>query len=260
MGQSPMMMDNAQYNVYPLPGESPNHIARTLVTNPADDVASPFGWHDTDGVSGAEYTITRGNNIHAAADHDGDDNSDLNEPNGGASLIFDFPIDINAEPKTYTDASTVNLFYISNVIHDVAYRYGFDEAAGNFQETNYTGMGAGGDPVETFAQSKIDLDPSRDSRNNANFSPSADAFGATMRMFVWERGVSGSDLLEILAPMDIAGTKFRGHQAGFGPALSAGGTVGTVIYAEESKACSALTNGSAISGNIALVDRGTCNF
>jgi hypothetical protein len=28
-------------------------------------VASPYGWHDTNGVTGAEYTITRGNNVWA---------------------------------------------------------------------------------------------------------------------------------------------------------------------------------------------------
>ena len=32
-----------------------------------------------------------------------------------------------------------NLFYMNNVIHDVMYLYGFDEASGNFQTTNYSG-------------------------------------------------------------------------------------------------------------------------
>jgi hypothetical protein len=34
------------------------------VTDPANSIAS-FGWHDTNGVSGVEYTITRGNNVWA---------------------------------------------------------------------------------------------------------------------------------------------------------------------------------------------------
>jgi hypothetical protein len=32
----------------------------------------------------------------------------------------------------YIDANT-NLFYMNNIMHDVWYQYGFDEASGNFQ-------------------------------------------------------------------------------------------------------------------------------
>jgi hypothetical protein len=37
---------------------SPNHSPFSI--NPSNLVASPYGWHDTNGVTGAEYTITRG--------------------------------------------------------------------------------------------------------------------------------------------------------------------------------------------------------
>ena len=40
------------------------------------------------------------------------------------------------EPDQYRDASTVNLFYINNLMHDVWYNYGFDPQAGNFQYNN----------------------------------------------------------------------------------------------------------------------------
>jgi hypothetical protein len=30
-----------------------------LILNPSNSNASPFGWHDTDGAVGPEYTITR---------------------------------------------------------------------------------------------------------------------------------------------------------------------------------------------------------
>ena len=56
------------YNVFALPIESPAHGPRTLVVEPGNNIASPFGWHDTDGVPGDEYTITRGNNVHAYED------------------------------------------------------------------------------------------------------------------------------------------------------------------------------------------------
>ena len=55
-----------QYRVYPQPAESPNHTTplppadgRTLVVNPANALASPFGWHDTNGAAGAESTTDR---------------------------------------------------------------------------------------------------------------------------------------------------------------------------------------------------------
>ncbi|NNF32976.1 MAG: hypothetical protein HKN68_02650, partial [Saprospiraceae bacterium] len=53
------------YLVFDSPVESPNHGGRTIVMDPADPIASPYGWHDTDGIAGAEYTITRGNNVWA---------------------------------------------------------------------------------------------------------------------------------------------------------------------------------------------------
>ena len=57
-------IDGSTYNVVSLPTPSPNHGPFELLSNPADPIASPFGWHDTDGVDGPEYTITRGNNVY----------------------------------------------------------------------------------------------------------------------------------------------------------------------------------------------------
>lgn len=252
--------DGSTYNVFPMPGESPNHIARTMISEPADAVASPFGWHDVDGVTGADSTNTSGNNVVAGSDHDDDNRVDDSPPDGGASLQFDLPIDLNDEPRSYTAASIVNLFYMNNIVHDVAYRYGFDEPSGNFQTNNYNNGGAGGDAVTAFAQARLDLEPSGTTRNNATFSPSSEGFRPTMRMYVWERGVSGSELLEILSPGAIAGTTFRGHVAGFGPELPANGISGTVVQSDPVLGCSSFDNSGAMNGKIALIDRGTCNF
>ena len=82
------------YNVFPMPVESPIHGNRALITDPADPVASPYGWHDTDGVPGAEYTITRGNNVHAYQDIFNLNQSVGGEPDGGPNLDFDFPLDL----------------------------------------------------------------------------------------------------------------------------------------------------------------------
>ena len=52
--------DGSSYNVLAFPTESPNDAPRQIVANPADAIASPFGWHDTSGVLGAEFTIDAG--------------------------------------------------------------------------------------------------------------------------------------------------------------------------------------------------------
>ena len=70
-----------------------------------------------------------------------DSNTPGQAPDGGISLNFDYPYDGEVPAFENLDAATTNLFYMNNVMHDVWYRYGFDEASGNFQEENYTGTG-----------------------------------------------------------------------------------------------------------------------
>ena len=108
------LMD-ASYNVYPAPGESPNHTDQEIVTNPHDPIASPFGWHDTDGMEGADYTITRGNNVHAYLDATANDAPDKPEPDGGMDLQFLFDHDQTLEPFESEEAAQVNLFYFNNI-------------------------------------------------------------------------------------------------------------------------------------------------
>jgi Zn-dependent metalloprotease len=74
--------------------------------------------------------------------------------------------------------------------------------------------------------------------------------------------------LRVNSPAAIAGDKFA-QSAAFGPPLSATGLTGNVVVAlDEANAagpttfdgCSAITNGAAVAGNVAIVDRGTCEF
>ena len=139
------------YRVYALPTEAPNFGGSTLLTNPSDAVASPYGWHDTNGASGAEYTITRGNNVFAYEDTASVDSAGFS-PDGNASLTFNFPANLSQQPASYLSASITNLFYINNMVHDRMYHYGFDEAAGNFQENNYGNGGTGKDFVVAEGQ------------------------------------------------------------------------------------------------------------
>lgn len=167
------------YNVFAMPIESPSHGTRSNQVTPwLAGTSSPFGWHDTNGAPGAEFTITRGNNVHASEDQDADNNPGFS-PDGGANLDFDFPLDLANAPSTYIEAAVTNLFYWNNICHDVFYNYGFDEASGNFQENNYGNGGLGGDYVNADA-----LDGS--GVNNANFGTPPDGFNPRMQMFEFD--------------------------------------------------------------------------
>ena len=167
------------YNIYPWPVESPSHGSRAIHNAPwtTGGIASPFGWHDTNGAAGAENTDTRGNNVRAQDDTNADDAGGT-RPSGGATLDFDFTLDLSGAPSTYLNVATTNLFYWNNLMHDVWYQYGFDEPAGNFQENNYGRGGAGNDWVNADAQDGSGT-------NNANFGTPADGASPRMQMYRW---------------------------------------------------------------------------
>ncbi len=171
------LMDGT-YNVFPMPLESPSHGSRSIVTNPADATASPFGWHDTDGVAGAESTRTIGNNVWAQTDDNDNNGTDGLAPDGGATLDFDFAFDPADPPADYRPAVVTNLFYWNNIIHDVLYYYGFDEVGGNFQENNYGRGGSESDFVWADAQDGSGT-------NNANFGTPPDGSNHRMQMYIW---------------------------------------------------------------------------
>ena len=254
---------NNAYNVIPLGVESPNHGSRILQVAPANVTASPFGWHDTDGVAGHEYTITRGNNVHAYHDIFNQNSSSGDEPDGGDSLFFDFAFDETSNfPYTQVEAATTNLFYWNNMMHDVWYQYGFDEASGNFQSNNYGNGGTAGDDVLAEC-----LDGS--GTNNANFGTGADGSTGRMQMYFWGNGApptGGDASLIVTAPEPVAGD-YPMVPGGFGgnlPDVSAP-LSGSVVLVDDgtapnSDACEGLVNIADINGNIALIDRGTCEF
>lgn len=51
------------------------------------------------------------------------------------------------------DQKILNIFYFCNYMHDFFYMLGFNEAVGNFQDDNFTGLGTKGDPVLARAHS-----------------------------------------------------------------------------------------------------------
>lgn len=198
---------SGSYRVIPFNYESPNHTTRQLISNPHNVVASPFGWHDTNGVTGNEYTITRGNNVQAQDDLDGN-NGTGTAPSGGLTLNFDFPYGgTNTQPSTYLNAAITNLFYMNNMMHDIWYQYGFNEVNGNFQQNNYGKGGIttiGGDAVFADAQDGASATPQN--LNNANFSTPTDGNRPRMQMFLWNVAAPIEPLF-INTPVDFSGPR-----------------------------------------------------
>jgi hypothetical protein len=75
--------------------------------------------------------------------------------------------------------------------------------------------------------------------------------------------LAGTPRLRVNSPAGIAG-KYQTGVAQFGPALTPAGLTAAVVLAQgdagATDGCSVLTNVAAVSGKIALIDRGTCTF
>ncbi|HQR07911.1 MAG TPA: M36 family metallopeptidase [Gemmatales bacterium] len=181
-------IDHSSYNVIALPNESPQDGGFSIQNNPENGTASPFGWHDTNGVAGPEFTDTRGNNVDAHLDRNDNNVPDADEgggarPDGGASLNFSgFTFDPTTAPTTTQNQNIaqVNLFYMNNIAHDIHYQYGFTEAAGNFQVNDYGRGGVGGDAVQADAQDGGGI-------NNANFGTPPDGTAPRMQMYLFNK-------------------------------------------------------------------------
>lgn len=256
--------DNSSYNVYVLPKESPNYGTASIITSPADLTASPYGWHDTDGAVGPEFTITRGNNVYAQEDFDGANNTLGNAPDGTVSLDFNFPQQLDVPARDNISGATVNLFYMNNVMHDVFYHYGFDEASGNFQANNYGNGGLDRDFVVADAQDGSGF-------NNASFGTPGDGSNPRMNMFLWNAPTTGGSDIFTITNGNLSGS-YDGVPASFGASLpSASSPIiadlalvnddnSLTISTDATDACDVILNGTALSGKIAVLRRGSCQF
>ncbi|HRV87538.1 MAG TPA: M36 family metallopeptidase, partial [Saprospiraceae bacterium] len=258
-----MPLMSAGYRVFDLPLEAPSFGSRTLVADPWDrngpgNPAGTLMWHN-DGTQ--IYTYTRGNNTYAY-----EDTSNVNpslpapgvlngrySPDGGATMQFDFPLDLNNHPRTNIDAAITNLFFWNNLNHDIFYQYGFDEAAGNFQVDNLGRGGQGNDAVRAEA-----LDAFRvGARNNANFFTPVDGNAPRMQMYVWE----SAPVAPLLVNSPII-TTFESIESGFSVnnKLFDVGPVTANVFYTGGIGCSAAEFAGFPPGAIAMVDRGTCSF
>ena len=241
---------NASYRVYALPIESPSHGDRTLEVNPWLADASPEGWHTIPGGTyTGTFTTTRGNNVMAY-----EDKANTNAPgayaDGGANRVFDFPFIVNNTPANL-NASTTNLFYVNNRIHDIFYRLGFTETARNFQAWNFAKGGGQNDYVQAESQDGGGTD-------NANFATPIDGSRPRMQMYLWNPSVL--ERVFYNAPAEAVGRVVQNYiSTTFGPALTPTGITAHVKLAPVLDACTALPAGS-LTGMIGLIERGSCDF
>ncbi len=239
-----------KYNVFTI---DPLKTPQAVVDGPgAGNDESPVGWL----FSGTQSTVDiSGNNAHAYLDTDGN-----NRPDKGGDPVangeFLSVADLTASPTTPTNKNVAvqNLFYLNNVLHDVLYKHGFTEAAGNFQADNFGNGGRDRDPVNAEAEDGSGTD-------NANFATPRDGRPPRMQMFLWT-GAGPDHEVVVNAPASIAGT-YAAKGAAFGPALDPTGITGDVVLVDDgtgttTDGCEAIQND--ISGKVALIDRGSCFF
>jgi extracellular elastinolytic metalloproteinase len=285
---APFQVLGGSYRVIPFNYTSPDHSPFQLITNPENALASPNGWHNTSSLIGQNtttYTITRGNNVWAKDDFLGNNSLSGSSPDGGSSLVFDFPYGgKGVASNTYINAANTNLFYMNNISHDIWYNYGFDEANGNFQASNlgrFSGASSVNDYVFADAQDRGAVSPTAQAYNNANFNSGTDGQNGRMQMYLWTAAPVYNPLF-VLSPTAIVGNKIS-RQNVFSPGhvdvpiAPASLTQNLVLYndgtpdvgqTDGADACSAAINAAALNGKIALIRRSTstanggtpCNF
>jgi len=249
---------DSSYNVFAMPVESPNHGARSISTRPwlmagIGNPATSLRWHNNGTTN---YTSTRGNNVHAYEDINHDNAPGVTPDT--ANLRFDYPYAPSPTPTTNLKSCITNLFYWNNIIHDVMYQYGFDEVSGNFQNSNLNRGGLGLDYVLAEAQDG-------GGTNNANFSTPVDGGKPRMQMYVWSQVPETSPLI-INSPESIEGpiaaieSNFSTNNKLANIGLTTEDLVLVIDPAGTHEGCATISNGAALVGKIAVIDRGTCDF
>ena len=232
---------------------------------------NPNGQADPWLPNGSVETV--GNNVDAYGDRllpDGFTNGDLRATVTSANtfnrtydtLAVPYPADVAlaSVPDPQAMASTTNLFYLINWMHDYWYDSGFNEATGNAQRDNFRRGGVGGDIYRAEAQDRV----YNGQRNNANQFTPADGASPRMQVFIWS-GLEDRRLT--LTP----GGELATGSAGFGRVNF--NVTGTVVLADDGSTANPTPGGPAgtvndgcqaivnnVAGQIALINRGTCGF
>ena len=168
--------------------------------------------------------------------------------------LFDRTYDISKAPKSSVNqqmAAITQLFYNVNYLHDWYYLAGFDEKAGNAQAKNYGRGGKENDSLKAEGQDYSGTD-------NANMYTPSDGARPRMQMYTFTGLNSGS--VEIKAPAALVGS-LEFVPGLFGPqTFDLTNQVAAAVSSTGTDGCSPITNGAALAGMIALIDRGSCEF
>jgi hypothetical protein len=165
-------------------------------------------------------------------------------------------------------ANRINL--VTVLLHEFGHGLGFSTFTNGLTGTRPLGFG------DVFAEYILDVSTGK--HWNSMTSAELVASGVNSRHVVWD-GITvnaeapgilapGTPLLTVNSPAVIAGA-YEVGAAAFGPPLSSPGITGNIVQALDAAnaagpttfdACSPISNGASVAGNIALVDRGTCGF
>ena len=184
---SKALMGNT-YNVFDYPLEAPTFGGRMVVSSPytkfvptGTGPGGTNGWHN-DGTT--DFTNTRGNNVWAKEDLAADNEGTIGASPSSGTLDFNFPYtQATGTAAANLNAAITNMYYWNNVMHDVLWKYGFDEPGGNFQKDNLSRGGSGNDFVFADAQDGSGT-------NNANFATPADGSNPRMQMYIFSNAGS----------------------------------------------------------------------
>ncbi|KAJ7929759.1 Fungalysin metallopeptidase-domain-containing protein [Mycena leptocephala] len=168
------LVSHAAYRVLPIFKQDVTQGLEFL-EDPQDPDSSSLGWHN-DGTNATNDTS--GNNVLVYLDQ----THSATAVQSSDRLIFNYTQDSTLSPteQVNKNAALTNVFYIINTVHDVAYKYGFTEAAFNFQQTNIQSGGLGGDRVLASVQNSFGVD-------NANFGTPPDGQSGQMNMYLWDQ-------------------------------------------------------------------------
>ncbi|KAH9265819.1 hypothetical protein BASA83_010952 [Batrachochytrium salamandrivorans] len=152
------------YTVIELPNENARNEFSTILS-PENFQASPNGW--TDG-----YKLA-GNNAEAKYKTDKTFKTTIRG-------IFSGGFDPTSPPQVPGNlvAGAVNAFYVTNMVHDVFYLYGFNEPAGNFQRDNFGRGGIAGDSIIINVQNSK-------TENYVSFDTSLDGHPGVLNLYIF---------------------------------------------------------------------------
>jgi extracellular elastinolytic metalloproteinase len=242
------------YNVFPThPGVGPQTVIDGPGPQPGGPV-SPQGWLGR-GIH-HETLITGNNTVTGVQVADYEEIEPELDPGTGAIVgggRFLQQADLTQQPTTAVNqrVAVQNAFFHVNKIHDVLWRLGFDESAGNFQKSNFSRGGVEGDPMIVRARQ-------RGLFNNAFITTPPDGQKPMMVFGLFEGPLPRHELA-ITSPEGRIFDAQLGRFSWPPRLLDPTAYVGPITGMTPASGCDVMPAGS-LAGQIALADRGGCNF